>query len=458
MTVLKHCLLTLGAPQGPTSPDFPLTRRRCLLKVDVMSDPLNIKIQSRDTFAALKIADVRFFLFAIGFFSLGSRALAVVIGFQIYKLTHSALALGILGLVEAVPALSLVLFGGYIADHYDRRKILIWTRLSSLVCAILLIILSLEIHSFSLLGLYAVIFLAGIARGFADPANSAFEAQIVPQNMTVNAASWIGSVWIGASIAGPAIIGFVFAAKGAVGSYVLISIWFLLSCFATALITPKPVVAQLSKEPFLKSIKVGWDFVFKSQPLWGAMTLDLFAVLFGGTIALLPIYAQDILHVGPIGLGFLNAAPSVGALLIMLIATRHPPIEHAGRNLLWVVAGFGVSILVFAFSKNFALSMVALVFSGIFDGVSMVIRRSIVRLLSPDHMRGRIAAVSWIFVCSSNELGAFESGMLAALIGTVPCVGVGGVLTLLIVAFTAWKAPQLRHLRFDPQTLERKIA
>lgn len=422
-----------------------------------MSETVYPKIQSTDTFAALKIRDIRFFLFAIGLFSLGSRALAVVIGFQIYQLTHSALALGILGLVEAVPALSLILFGGYVADHYDRRKILIWTRFSSLVCGIILVILSLEIHNFSLIGLYAVIFLVGIARGFADPANSAFEAQVVPQNMTVNASSWIGSVWIGASIVGPAIIGFVFAAWGAVGSYIVISAWFLLSCCATIMITPKPIVKQLTKEPFLKSIRVGWDFVLKNQPLWGAMALDLFAVLFGGAMSLLPIYAQDILHVGPVGLGFLNAAPSVGALVIMLIATRHPPIENAGKNLLWVVAGFGVSILVFAFSKNFALSMIALVFSGIFDGVSMVIRRSIVRLLSPDHMRGRIAAVSWIFVCSSNELGAFESGMLAALIGPVPCVAVGGILTLLIVSFTAWKAPQLRQLRFNPQTLERKL-
>ncbi len=409
------------------------------------------------TFAALKIRDVRFFILAIGFFSLASRALAVVIGFQIYQLTHSALALGILGLIEAIPALCLVLFGGYVADHYDRRKILILTRLTSLICAIVLIILSVEIKSFSLLGLYTVIFVVGIARGFADPANSAFEAQVVPQHLTVNASSWIGSTWIGASIAGPAIIGFVFAGYGAIGSYIVISLWFLCACVATTFITPKPVVQQEHKEPFLKSIRVGWDFVIKHQPLFGALALDLFAVLFGGAMALLPIYAQDILHVGPIGLGWLNAAPSIGALAIMLIATKHPPIEHAGRNLLWTVAGFGVSILVFAISKNFALSIVALIFSGIFDGVSMVIRRSMVRLLSPNHMRGRIAGVSWIFVCSSNELGAFESGLVAAWIGAVPCVAVGGMLTLVIVALTAWKAPQLRRLRFDPQTLERKL-
>jgi MFS family permease len=200
---------------------------------------------------------------------------------------------------------------------------------------------------------------------------------------------------------------------------------------------------------------MGWRFVLGHQPLWGAMALDLIAVLFGGVIALLPIFASDILHVGAQGLGLLNAASSVGALGIMLYATKHPPIANAGRNLLLTVAGFGVSILIFGFSKNFLLSLAALALSGVFDGISMVIRRSMVRLLSPDDMRGRISAVSWIFVCSSNELGAFESGMLAAWLGTIPCVAVGGVVTLAVVGVTACIAPQLRKLRFDPQTMER---
>jgi MFS family permease len=319
-----------------------------------------------------------------------------------------------------------------------------------------LVILSLQHQASSVISLYIVIFLAGIARGFADPANSAFEAQVVPKTLTVNGSSWIGSTWIACSIIGPAIIGFVFDAFGAVGSYMLISAWFLLSWICIALIAPKAQALPKNKEPMLKSIRVGWRFVFGHQPLLAAMALDLFAVLFGGAMALLPIFANDILHVGARGLGLLNAAPSVGALLMMLYATKYPPIAHAGRNLLWAVLGFGISILIFAFSKNFWVSMAALAFSGLFDGVSMVIRRSMVRLLSPDEMRGRISSVSWIFVCSSNELGAFQSGMLAALIGAVPCVAVGGALTFVIVGLTAWLAPQLRTLRFDPHSLERK--
>jgi MFS family permease len=180
--------------------------------------------------------------------------------------------------------------------------------------------------------------------------------------------------------------------------------------------------------------------------------------IFGGAIILLPSYANDILHVGAKGLGLLNAAPALGAVLITLVATRHPPIARAGRNLLLAIAGFGVSIIVFAFSKNFLLSMGALFFSGVFDGISIVIRRSMVRLLSPDELRGRIASANWIFVCASNELGAFESGMVAAWIGTIPCVAVGGIITLGIVALTAGIAKQLRSLSFDIHTLEQKKA
>lgn len=409
-------------------------------------------------FLALKDRDILLFIGSVGFFTFASRALAVVIGFQIYKITHSPMALGWLGLVEAIPALLLVPIGGYAADHFNRRHILLATRAVSCVCAATLAVLSLQHQSPSVLGLYAVIFLAGIARGFADPANTAFEAQVVPKILTVNAASWIASTWITCGLLGPAAIGFVFAAWQAEGAYFVILAAFLLSWVCTLAIAPKRQVMPKGKEPFFQSVALGWKFVLGNQALLGAMALDLFAVLFGGAIALLPIYASDILHVGAQGLGLLNAAPSFGALLIMLAATRFAPqlIARAGRNLLWTVLGFGVCILIFAFSKNFWLSMAMLALSGMFDGVSMVIRRSMVRLLSPEHMRGRISAVSWTFICASNELGAFESGMVAAWIGTVPCVAAGGLVTLLVVAATALMAPGLRRLRFDPHTLERK--
>ncbi len=403
---------------------------------------------------ALRVSDIRLFIGSVGFFTIASRALAVVIGFQIYKITHNPLSLGWLGLVEAIPAISIAPFGGYIADHFSRRKIILITRAISCFCTISLALISWRSHS--LTGLYAMIFLAGVARGFADPANTAFEALVVPKELTVNASSWISSTWICCSVIGPAAIGFIFDGFGAAGSYLIITAGFVLSWVFTAFIPPKPQAMPKKKEPLFKSISMGWSFVFGNQSLWAAMALDLFAVFFGGAIILLPVYASDILHVGAKGLGLLNAAPSLGAMLITLAATRHPPIARAGRNLLLAIAGFGFSIIIFAFSKNFILSMGALFLSGVFDGVNMIIRRSMVRLLSPDELRGRIASANWIFICASNELGAFESGMLASLIGTVPCVAVGGFVTLGIVAVAAAAAKQLRALRFDTHTLEQK--
>ena len=406
---------------------------------------------------ALRVPDIRLFIGSVGFFTLASRALAVVIGFQIYKITHSALALGWLGLIEAIPAISIAPFGGYVADRVNRRTILLITRAVSCFCTLVMAVISYETHGSSLFGLYAMIFLAGVARGFADPANTAFEAQVVPKRLTVNASSWISCTWISCSVIGPACIGFIFAAWGAAGSYFVITAGFILSWIFTALIPPKNQEITKSGDSIFRSIAQGWHFVFKNQPLWTAMMLDLFSVFFGGAIMLLPIYASDILHVGAKGLGLLNAAPSLGALITTLLATRHPPIRHAGRNLLSAVAGFGISIIIFAFSKNFILSIIALLLTGAFDGVSMVIRRSMVRLLSPDALRGRIASANWVFVCASNELGAFESGMVAALIGTIPCVAFGGIVTLGIVGLTAAFAGQLRGLSFDIHTMERKI-
>lgn len=415
-----------------------------------MPEPQNTK-----SFVIFQIPEIRYFLGAVGFFTLANRALVVIIGLQIYKLTHSALALGILGLVEAIPALSLALFGGYVADHVDRRKILLVTRGISTLCALLLAWISSNPEHTSLPGLYGVIFLAGIARGFSDPAGTALEAQVVPKELTVNAASWIASTWLSCSIIGPASVGFLYDAFGIVNTYCILGILFAVSWICMSFISPKPRPPMPKGESIFKSISLGLKFVFQEQALVGSMTLDLFAVLFGGQIALLPIFATDILHVGAKGLGLLNAATAAGALIIMLISTKRPPIRHAGRNLILCVTGFGLTMLVFAFSKNFYLSLVCLFFSGVFDGVSMIIRRSIVRLLSPEHMRGRIASVSWIFIGASNELGAFESGVVAHWIGVIPCVWVGGLATLLVVTAATLLAPKLRRLQFDPNNLNR---
>lgn len=405
----------------------------------------------KDPYAALRVPEFRYWLAAAAFSTLASRALAVAIGYQIYAVSQDPLALGLLGLVQAIPAISLSLVGGHIADRYDRRAIVLITRAVSVVAALAFAAISLNVETTGLTALYAVVFVAGIARGFADPAASAFEAQVVPRELYLNASTWGGSVWEATAIIGPAMGGFVYALFGVTNTYLLVAVLFALAWLSMALIRPKPLPTSERKESIGQSIAVGVRYVFHNQVLVGSMALDLFAVLFGGAVALLPIFASDILHVGPAGLGLLAAAPSVGALLSMLVATRRPPVEHAGRILLMVVAGFGVSIIVFALSTSIWLSLVALAASGMFDGVSVIIRDTTLRLLSPEALRGRIAAVNWIFIGSSNELGAFESGVAASLLGTVPAVWLGGVATLIVVGIVAIVAPELRTLTLDPR-------
>lgn len=397
-------------------------------------------------YASLRLGEFRYWLASSVFSTLANRALAVAIGYQIYELTRDPLALGILGLVEAIPAVGLSLFGGHFADRHDRRAIVLITRAVSVFAALALAALSLNMRSMGVAALYAVVFVAGIARGFADPAISAFEAQVVPRELYVNAATWSGSVGQATAILGPTLGGFVYAFFGVTNAYLMIALFLALAWICMALIASKPMPPAEAGESLWQSIKVGVNYVFHHQILVGSMALDLFAVLFGGAIALLPIFASDILQVGPQGLGLLVAAPSVGALLAMLWSTRHPPIQNAGKILFGVVAGFGVSIIVFALSRDFFLSLFALALSGMFDGISMVIRETILRLYSPEHLRGRIAAVQWVFIGSSNEIGAFESGVAARVLGVAPAVWLGGVVTLIVVGVTFVLAPQLRAL------------
>ncbi len=399
-----------------------------------------------DSYAALRIPEIRLLLGAAACAGLANRALAAVIAYQIYVLTDNALSLALLGLVEAIPAIATALFGGYIADRHDRRTILLITRTSSLLCALAFAIISLDGKDTSIVALLAIVFVAGIASGFHAPAGHAFEAQVVPQHLTLNASSWASIAWQGTSIIGPAVGGIAYAAVGPVWAYVGMAVLHVAALLCTAAIARKPKPVPIPGESMVKNVSIGLRYVFGNQILIGAMALDLFAVLFGGAVALIPVFAKDILKVGPQAVGFLYAAPAVGALLIMLWTTRFPPVRRAGRNLMLCIAGFGVSIIVFAFSEALWLSLLALAIAGAFDGISVVIRRAILRLHSPDHMRGRIAAVNMMCISASNELGAFESGVAAAAIGAVPAVWVGSIVTLVIVGATAALAPKLRDL------------
>jgi MFS family permease len=377
--------------------------------------------------------------------SLATSALATVVGFQVYTITGDPLSLGWLGLVEAIPALSLVLFGGHVADRRDRRTIILVTSAVVTLSAWALAALSLD-PGLMLLPILAVIFVTGLASGFERPALTAFEAQVIPLEQAVQGVSYQSSVSLTGSILGPVVGGVAVAIIGIAATYGLIGGLLAVSTICLFVIPRKPMPEITEGESMMTSLTGGVRYVARTPALVGSMALDLFAVFFGGAIALLPVFATDILHVGPAGLGILRTAPSLGALGVMLIATRRPPSRHAGRTLLISVAGFGVSMIVFGLSTTFLLSWIALFFSGVTDGLSMVIRNTILRVLSPERIRGRVASVNWVFIGASNELGAFESGVAASLFGAVPSVVAGGFITLAVVTAVAVTVPTLRRL------------
>ncbi|GMA16870.1 MFS transporter [Deinococcus metallilatus] len=396
--------------------------------------------------AVLRLPEFRAMLLATVCSTLAGRAVALTVAYQLYQLTKSPLTLGILGLVEAIPALSLALLGGVVADRNDRRRILLITTGVEVACSLLFFLYAPHAPALGYGPILALIFLLGTARGFSDPALPAFEAQVVPRELLLRASAWQSSAWQAAAIAGPALGGVLYAAVGARGSYLFAAGLYGLALACLASVKAKPRPAFTPGEPVWRSVKEGLAFVVQRQVLVGSMALDLFSVLFGGAVALLPVFASDILRVGPQGLGVLVAAPSIGALAVMLYATRHPPGQGAGRTLLLAVAGFGVCMLVFGLSRHFYLSVAALVAAGLFDGISMVVRKATLRLKAPDHMRGRVSAVSSMFIGASNELGAFESGLAASWLGTARSVWLGGIVTLLVVGVTAYLAPELRAM------------
>ncbi len=396
----------------------------------------------------LQQRDFRAFLGARLTNSLAVSALTTVVAFQTYQITHDPLSLGWLGLVEAIPALALVLFGGHVADRRDRRSIILLTSAGlTLGTATLAALAAADLLGLGLI--LVLIFLTGVASGFERPALVAFEAQIIPRDQATRGISLSSSFSLAGSILGPVIGGVSVAVFDLAPTYGAIAVLLSISTGCVFLIERKPMPEPVEGEPFLQGLLIGIRYVAKSPPLLGSMALDLFAVFFGGAIALLPVFASDVLHVGAAGLGVLRTAPSIGALLVMVVATRWPPSRHAGRTFLICVAGFGVSMIVFGLSTSFWLSMAALFMSGVTDGISMVIRSTILRVLSPEAIRGRVAAVNWVFIGASNELGAFESGVAARLLGTVTAVVAGGVFTLGVVAAIAVLVPGLRNLDLD---------
>ena len=409
----------------------------------------------RDPYAALKFKEFNLFLLLRFVLVFGWSMQFIVIEWQVYSLTKDPLSLGIIGLMEIIPALSMALFAGHIVDQREKRSLLQWcVAFFSLISGGLLFLSqATDAASMSpkaiLYGIYALVFFGGIIRAFFGPTIFSLVALIVPKKIYPNAATWNSSTWQMATILGPAMAGFTIKWIGVTASLRIILILVVLAFFLGFLIAKKPVLNPKIGEPVLQSLKEGVNFVFKTKAVLGALTLDMVAVLFGGAVALLPVFAQDILKVGSEGFGILRAAPAVGAFLTMLTTAYLPISKRAGLKLLIAVFGFGVSIIVFGLSSTFWVSVVALFFSGVTDGVSMVTRQTILQLKTPDHMRGRVASVNSMFVGSSNELGAFESGLTAKLMGTVTAVVFGGSMTIFTVITTGLISPSFRKLDLE---------
>lgn len=399
-------------------------------------------------YASLKYPNFRFFVFSHFFFTVGLLCQEVVLSFYLYDLTHNELSLGLVGLAEAVPYILLALFGGYLADTLDKKKLYLGSFGIVLGVSIFLAIYFND-HvpnvSQDPIIIYVSIFILGVARGFYSPAWSSLKPYLVPAAFYSNAASWSAQFWMIGRIIGPVLGGFAFAYIGLNGG-LLLSVFLFFLTLITAACIDSFKIEKVDKQSIFKSIAEGVKFVRSTPIIFYSISLDMLSVLFGGVIAILPAFAKDVLHIGADGLGFLRAAPAAGAVLTMFITAYYPPTKKAWQNMLIAVAGFGVATMVFAFSESFMISIVALFFTGAFDAISVVIRSTIMQIVPPAEMRGRISSVNSIFVSTSNELGAFESGLAASLMGLQPSVVAGASLTLLISAYTFMKTKSLLKL------------
>jgi MFS family permease len=409
-------------------------------------------------FAALKVTEFRNLMLGRFLFIMGLRMMGTLVGWWIYELTNQPFAIGLIGLAEVIPAVSLALYAGHVIDTSEKRKLILRGVVLYWICALALLGLSIyndqndhaTDHPTLLIavGIYFIIFCTGIIRSFTGPSFNTIIGGIMPKSLLQNATTWSQGIWLTASILGHAIVGFIIAGFGHTGSLIVVVVLVSIGFIFISKINKQVPHAAVGDKKTLESVKEGLRFVYNTKEVLGALSLDLFAVLFGGAVAMIPVFAKDILNVGPIGFGWLNAASDIGAILIIFIITLFPVNAGQGKKLLLAVGGFGICIIVFALSKIFWVSFAALVLSGILDGFSMIVRGTIVQLKTPDHMRGRVMSVNSMFINSSNELGQFESGVAAKLLGVIPSVVFGGSMTLLVVVTCWFKAPKLSEMEY----------
>lgn len=418
------------------------------------NEDINSIINKPDPFAALRFKEFRSYLAMRFFFTFAYQMQAVIIGYHMYQLTKSALALGMIGLTEAIPSIGIALYGGYVADKSEKKRLLLMIFSVMWVCSAIMLLVTLPAashylsNSYIILILYVMIFFIGLARGFYGPTAFSVMTKIIPRELYPNSSTWNSSAYQSASVLGPVAGGIILDQLGISFTFSLV-VAFVSVAIIAILTLNKHEAEFVPKESIYKSLSEGIHFVFGNRMMLGALSLDLFSVFFGGAVALLPVFANDILKVGAEGFGWMRAADSVGAVLTMLLMTRFSPMGKPWRNLLIAVTGFGVSIILFGLSKNYYLSLFFLFTLGAFDSISVLIRSTIMQLLTPDQMRGRVSAVNSMFIGSSNEIGAFESGVTARLMGTVTSVIFGGTMTLVVVLTTFLKTKRLIPMKLN---------
>ncbi|RZG83028.1 MFS transporter [Acinetobacter venetianus] len=401
-----------------------------------------------DAFAALRYRD--FSIVTVNQFCLTLAILIqeIIVAYSLYQITRDPLTLGFIGLAEAIPFIALSLWGGYFADKLNKQTIMKICLFFAIPLPLILWSLfhlhGLEIIGITTLswGIYAVIFALGTIRGFYNPSATSLKPFLIPRELYANGATWTTIGWQSGVIIGPMLGGFMLAFMGRETSLFAVTA-LLATCFVLITRLQKRSFPKMETENVLQSLTDGFRFIWKTKIVLWAISLDLISVLFGGVIALLPIFAEEILKVGPEGLGYLRAAPSIGALITMIVLTKFPPMHHAWRNMLLAVAGFGIFTILFAFSNNIWLSLFALAMTGACDSVSVVVRQTVLQIFPPENMRGRVAAVNGMFVSSSNELGAFESGLAAKYMGTITATIFGGCMTLAVVTYCWFKTSDL---------------
>ena len=404
--------------------------------------------RAHDTYAAFRFPNFGRFIVSLLAMTVGSQVQAIVVSWQIYQVTRDPLALGLVGLAEVIPYISVALVAGHVVDRGDRRRISLWSLTVLVGAAMTLFVLALIWPTPRVVWpYYLIIAVCGLARSFLQSARSPLVAELVPREAYANAATWRSSTWQLASVVGPAMGGLLYAGFGARLTFGINVGLTLVSLAAMWQIKHVPPARALASESLVESLSESWHFLRGQPVILGALTLDMFAVFFGGATALLPIFADRILQVGPQGLGVLQAAPGAGAVLMAIIIAHRAPFQRAGRTLLTVVTIFGVCMIGFALSRSFVLSLAFLFVSGAADNISAVIRSTLLQIMVPHELLGRVSSVNAIFIGSSNELGAFESGVAAKLLGVVPSVLFGGAMTLAVVIVTGWKVPALRRLR-----------